>query len=238
MEEGIMRISADEVKQLYEFTRKHYVEYYDLQTELVDHLANGIESQWKRTPAIPFEDALQAEFKKFGVFGFSEIVEEKQKAMRKRYHKIIGRYFLKFFRIPKIIATIGSIYLMYVFVLNVPYALETLWIALVVLIVSVIRLLMKNKRANKTETKRFLFKELITSYGLGVPVLLIPLNILNLSNMLSHGADHVSGKQAMVVSVVLVVYIIYAYIVVFEIPKNAEKYLSEVYPEYNLMQKM
>jgi hypothetical protein len=27
------------------FTRQHYVEYYDLQSELVDHLADAIEAQ-------------------------------------------------------------------------------------------------------------------------------------------------------------------------------------------------
>ena len=33
-----MKLSQEEIDYLYEFTRQHYVEYYDLQTELVDVL--------------------------------------------------------------------------------------------------------------------------------------------------------------------------------------------------------
>ena len=69
-----MKISKEQIDRLYEFTRQHYVEYYDLQTELVDHLANSIESQWQENPKLTFEDALKIEFKKFGVFGFSDVV--------------------------------------------------------------------------------------------------------------------------------------------------------------------
>ena len=67
-----MKINIEQTNRLYEFTRQHYVEYYDLQTELVDHLANSIETQWQENPKIDFEDALKVEFKKFGVFGFSD----------------------------------------------------------------------------------------------------------------------------------------------------------------------
>lgn len=36
-------LSKEDIQNLYTFTRQHYVEHYDLQTELVDHLANDIE---------------------------------------------------------------------------------------------------------------------------------------------------------------------------------------------------
>ena len=41
-----MKINIEQTNRLYECTRQHYVEYYDLQTELVDHLANAIEQKW------------------------------------------------------------------------------------------------------------------------------------------------------------------------------------------------
>ena len=40
-----MKLTPQQIEQLYQFTRQHYVEWYDLQTELVDHLANSIETQ-------------------------------------------------------------------------------------------------------------------------------------------------------------------------------------------------
>ena len=54
-----MKLSAEQIERLYQFTRQHYVEYYDLQTELVDHLANAIEEQWQQNPKLSFEEALQ-----------------------------------------------------------------------------------------------------------------------------------------------------------------------------------
>lgn len=42
-----MKINTSQIDQLFIFTRQHYVEYYDLQSELADHLANAIEEQWK-----------------------------------------------------------------------------------------------------------------------------------------------------------------------------------------------
>lgn len=54
-----MKLNAEQVERLYAFTRQHYVEYYDLQTELVDHLANAIEEQWQKNPKLSFDAALQ-----------------------------------------------------------------------------------------------------------------------------------------------------------------------------------
>jgi len=60
-------VTDPQIDRLFEFTKQHYVEWYDVQIELVDHLANGIENQWKEAPDIPFEKALNIEFKKFGI---------------------------------------------------------------------------------------------------------------------------------------------------------------------------
>ena len=65
----MLKLTSEQIERLYLFTRQHYVEWYDLQTELVDHMANAIEAQWQEHPKLSFEEALQKEFKKFGVFG-------------------------------------------------------------------------------------------------------------------------------------------------------------------------
>ena len=79
-----MKLTQPQIQNLYAFTRQHYVEHYDLQTELVDHLANDIESVWQTQPDISFEEARDQAFKKFGVFGFMDVLERRQKAMNKR----------------------------------------------------------------------------------------------------------------------------------------------------------
>ena len=74
-----MDLKEEQIEKLYQFTRAHYVEWYDLQTELVDHLAGDIEHILAKDPELSFEEALHSSFKKFGVFGFSDIVEKKNK---------------------------------------------------------------------------------------------------------------------------------------------------------------
>ena len=69
-----MKLNKSHIQELYKFTRKHYVYHYDVQTELVDHLANDIEDLWLAQPNLSFQDARDASFKKFGVFGFMELL--------------------------------------------------------------------------------------------------------------------------------------------------------------------
>lgn len=101
-----MKITASQIQELYKFTRQHYVYHYDVQTELVDHLGNDIEEFWKENPKLTFEQARDKSFKKFGIFGFMDVVESKQKQMNKRYWKIIWRFAKEWFTIPKILVTL------------------------------------------------------------------------------------------------------------------------------------
>ncbi len=112
------RFTDQQIDQLFDFTKKHLVEHYDVQVELVDHLANAIEDQWKENPNISFEDALQKEYKNFGVFGFSGLVEQKQAALQNHYWRIIKKEFISFFSIPKVILTVVMFYVFFQFYSN------------------------------------------------------------------------------------------------------------------------
>src|SRR5690606_2890981 len=113
-----MKLTSEQIERLYQFTRQHYVEWYDLQTELVDHLANAIEQQWQENPNLDFEEALQVEFKKFGVFGFMDVVEKRQAALNKKYNKIVWEHFKAFFTIPKIIGTFSAVGIFFYILMN------------------------------------------------------------------------------------------------------------------------
>ena len=97
------KLTEEQIQELYSFTRDHFVYHFDLQTELVDHLANGTEVLLLQHPNLSFNEALQMEFKKFGVFGFQDVVEERRKALNKKYLKIIFNFYKAYFTIPKII---------------------------------------------------------------------------------------------------------------------------------------
>ena len=77
-------ITTEGTNRLFKFCRDHFVYHYDLQVELVDHLASSIEEQWEINPEFSFERALYNTFRKFGVTGFSKIKEQKQKELARR----------------------------------------------------------------------------------------------------------------------------------------------------------
>src|SRR5690606_27786205 len=116
-----MKLNKEQIEHLFVFTRQHYVEYHDLQTELVDHLANGIEQQWQTNPNISFDEALNNEFKKFGIFGFQDVIEKRSYALGKKYMKIIWTHFKAFFKVPRIILTLFFIFITYQLLVIVPY---------------------------------------------------------------------------------------------------------------------
>src|SRR5690606_31125752 len=143
--------------------------WYDLQTELVDHLANAIEQQWQEKQNLDFEDALQIEFKKFGVSGFMDVVEKRQAALNKKYNRIIWEHFKGFFSIPKIIITLSSIGSLFMVLKNFKYA-ELIATALIfgVIITFWMGLLIqkrKSKKQTKKSDKKWLFKEIIFGYS-------------------------------------------------------------------------
>lgn len=101
------KLTEEEVDRLFDFCTKHYVPEYDLQVELVDHLASGIEDQWTENPDLPFPVALNKTFDEFGIFGFSKIKSQKEKELRRKYRKLFWKYTLEFYKLPKIILTIA-----------------------------------------------------------------------------------------------------------------------------------
>jgi hypothetical protein len=228
-----MKLTSEQIERLYLFTRQHYVEWYDLQTELVDHMANAIEAQWQEHPKLSFEEALQKEFKKFGVFGFMDVVEKRQAALNKKYNGIIWKHFKAFFTIPKIILTATLVAVTFA-LLNVSlYKSEVVLGAFGIIILSfygaIIYFTNKNKKPNSATHKKWLLKEIILGRSSICGLIYLPIHIILRSDKLMEHTLGVFGISFLLVSMLLI-----EYIMVIEIPKKAEAYLKETYPEYAL----
>ena len=232
-----MILTAQQIDQLFTFTRQHYVEWYDLQSELVDHLANAIETQWQENPNRSFDEALQIEFKKFGVFGFMEVVEKRQAALGKKYNGLVWHHFKDFFGIPKIVLTIAMTLVLYS-ILKISAYSEWIFIGLYLIVVGVTFYeLFKNnriqKRKKQTQVKRWLFEEIINQYGSLSGVIIFPFNILvqifNRSEKYLDNDYWIMGLSFLLVVVTLVLFIIFKII-----PSKAVQYLKATYPEYKL----
>jgi hypothetical protein len=226
-----MKINQSQIDQLYLFTRQHFVEYYDLQTELVDHLANAIEAQWQLTPTRTFDMALQIEFKKFGVFGFSDVVQERHVALEKKYRKIVWSHFKTFFQLPQIIGTFSAVgILFFVFKLSLYSGIVFIGLLIFLLVfffVELARNALKMKKKNQETDKKWLFKEILNGYGQGSGLLFLPLQTL------IHVEDYLNNDYVLLFGSMFVVALaLMQYIVLAIIPKKAEQYLIETYPEY------
>jgi hypothetical protein len=228
------KVNPEQIEQLYRFTREHFVEHYDLQTELVDHLSNAIENQWKENPNLSFEDVLQNEFKKFGIFGFSEVVEKRQNAMQKRYFKFVWTHFVSFFKLPKILLTIGTIGIVFQLLHFFPYQ-EFIIYALILFFVIAFgwwqfktnRLLKKHK---KEERKRWLMEEIIYQFGLGTAFPVMFQLFFHVSKFGSYGLE--SWQSQLFFSILFVLLTLFFYIMIKIIPSKAKHYLERTYPEY------
>ena len=90
-------LTSEEIEYLWGFVRKKYVDYYDVQVELVDHLASEIEHLLGQHQELTFEDALNQVYAAFGIFGFTEIVEQKVKSISRQGRIMWWKEFAHFF---------------------------------------------------------------------------------------------------------------------------------------------
>jgi hypothetical protein len=96
-------LTNEQIQSLFTFCEKHFVKYYDVQVELVDHLANAVEEKMTADSTLTFEKALEKVHQSFGVMGFAPLVAEKAKMAEKQSRGLFWRLFKEQFKWPKII---------------------------------------------------------------------------------------------------------------------------------------
>lgn len=235
-----MKVSEAQIQTLYRFTREHFVEFYDVQTELVDHLANGIEQQWTENPKLTFEEALQKEFKKFGVFGFQDVIEQRSKALNKKYLKIFWKHFKNFFKLPRIIATLGAFGILYQALTIVPFKAAMIYtlmglLALILLFKS-IKIFKIAKNRQEQTGKKWMLESYV--FGFGNSFLVLNLIIQINSFIINGDVNFESPNFLLYFSIFYILFSLFAYITLFEIPSKAEEYLKQTYPEYEMLKEV
>ena len=229
-----MKVTPSQLQDLYAFTRNHYVYHYDLQTELVDHLANDIETIWQENPKLSFEEARDQSFKKFGVFGFMDVVEQRQKAMNKRYYKYLLSELKQWFTVPKIIIT-ATLFVTFFTLLQTSYAKYFFFIIFGVLAIwTLFRSIQLNREFRKRKeisSKKWLLEELIFKQAGSIGIIFLSqfYNISMWSDVFVSNTKLVLLTAAIFTLLYLVNYISFRVI-----PNKAEDLLNTTYPEYSL----
>ncbi|PZR23710.1 MAG: hypothetical protein DI535_23440 [Citrobacter freundii] len=225
-------LTNEQIQELHAFCYKHSVRYYDVQVELVDHLANAIEAQMEANPQLTFEDALRNVYKGFGVMGFGPLVAAKQKAVDKQARKQLWRSFRQQFRWPAILLALMVFALCYSLLqlssekyFLIP-AISSLVVMTTITIVSGYRL----QKLEKASGKKFLLLQFRNMLG----VALIPLNLINVVNLFR--PEHESMLTALGIAGHLLVSGMFTFFVVMSVAtwqvfKNMEVMLRKGYPE-------
>jgi len=229
-------ITIEETEKLFDFCRKHYVQYYDLQVELVDHLASAIEEQWQEKPELQFEEALHSSFKKFGIYGFSKIKDQKQTELARKYNILLRKYLFDFFTWPKIaltaamtliLATIFNMVENDVWVLVPIFAGLTLFMLYYYFFVYP-----KNFKTAKVDGKKFLLLEQLKR-GQHISFLAMQLAIQtpNLSRFFSSSPLQ-NNIGVYMISLFIVLFIIALFGEMFYVPSKIKQHFREQFPEF------
>lgn len=232
-----MKVSKSQIEELYVFTQRHFVEWYDVQTELVDHLANGIEQQWEINPKKTFEEALKSEFKKFGVFGFNDLVEQKTKALNKYYRKQVWYFFKTYFKLPKIILTLFSIWLLNLVIHNLfdkTYLMVTIIAGVFIIdIYHLLKFRNKIKRRSKQTGRKWLFENSIIQLG----GLIHFLNVGIWFQPLFRSNREWTDISELTVAICIVFYVLILYVSIRVVPEKLIEKMAKEHPEYILFKK-
>ncbi|PID68870.1 MAG: hypothetical protein CR968_00775 [Flavobacteriia bacterium] len=230
-----MKLTDQHIDELFQFTRKHFVEWYDLQCELVDHLANDIEQIWVDNPSLTFEEAKMQSFKKFGIFGFMDVVDKRRAVMEKRYRKLIWSAYVKYFKIPKIVLTVASIVaLVAVFRLvnHNEVIIGLIGLVLMAFPFYVFYKFGKNLKARQERTgKKYMYESAIGNLGGLLSLTYLPMQ------MMIQFVDKVTWSPLMdiIVAMFLVCVSLFIYIAVKVVPSQVVTILKREHPAYGLV---
>jgi len=229
------KVTSLQIDRLFQFTDQHFVDYYDVQLELVDHLANAIEEQWQENPDKDFETALQEEFKKFGVFGFLEVVEARQVAMQKRYHQLMWKEAKEFLKLPKVFITAACFMVLFTIITRLPLGIYIISAFLLVIFVTfIIKMVSKSRKeraiAKRENRKPYLLESLILQAGQAGVYVNFPLQIFIIL------PDHLLTNfwTGLIYGLFLTLFCLIFYITLYVLPRKRDEILQEAYPELKM----
>jgi hypothetical protein len=229
-------ITTEETKKLFEFCRNHFVNYYDVQIELVDHLATAIEEKWKTNPELPFNDVVNNTFKKLGIYGFSKIKGQKKRELKRKYNRLLWSYFTEFYRWPKLLMTFVLTFALFILFQLVENSLVIFYAYFSALIVFVVVYFFTWNRRFKLETKK---KFLLIDYLNGVLSTLLIL-IIQIPNLIFQLVLNIESSTLNIenplillgISLVLVACGILIYGQMIFIPQKIRQHFFETFPEF------
>lgn len=101
------KLTQEEIDELYLLCYKLKIKEYEIQSEIVDHLATSIESQFALKPKVSFNEAMINACRSFGMNEFNEFVKSKHQTFRKQFNLLFWKFLGTFFQLPRVILTVS-----------------------------------------------------------------------------------------------------------------------------------
>lgn len=150
-------LSQHQIEELFRFCEAKGVKYFDVQIEIVDHLANAIEALMIQNKDLTFDMSLKQVYQGFGVTGFRKLIIEKEAIAASSANKLFFKLLISYFKLPQLLLTASILSLLAIFYkaysANVLLVTNTmsiitllLWIGSVLIFISFYRF---KKRFNK-----------------------------------------------------------------------------------------
>jgi hypothetical protein len=115
----LIMLSTDQIKQIENYCLQSGVPYYEVQTELVDHMAEWIEFRLQ-TSSASFEASFLAMQVEFSPTFLKQIQTEKKNLIQRGYWCLLRESWLTFFTWPKLLVLICLYLLVWLFGFYIP----------------------------------------------------------------------------------------------------------------------
>jgi len=228
-------ITPEETEELFKLCEKYGAFFYDVQIELVDHLASLIEEQWKKDPEISFQQGLKNAVSSFGKSNFTKVAREKEKEINRKYNLLLWSYFIEFYKWPKLLITlVFTLGLLLLFQMtNHTKTILLIFSGLVLFgfVFYVIRIFPKFKIKGKSGELFLLGSTQSQIMSIGVILLQIPI----LTNNIFEWNEIESINNVFVLAVIsfmIVFFSIMLYANLFFLQKKIKEHFKEQFPEF------
>ena len=195
---------------------------------------------WKLNPHLTFEQARYKASIKFGIYGFSGFVKERDKALNKKYWRLFRQNFKEYFTVPKIVLTLFLIGITYMFFEISPKKNTVLFGGLfVICVLSYLYsiYLAINRRINSRRTgKKWLFEEIFLG-PTSIPFFLIVTGLPQIFyRILKEGnvALNWTFYYQILFATILVIFAITFYISLIIIPSKMKETIVEEYGTHKI----
>ena len=225
------QLTDSQVEELFAYTERMHIKYKDVQFEIVDHMASGVEDTMSANKELTFSKALYDYAGILPMRFFNDLIEEKEKTLTSYWNRKFGKYLLGFLNIPRIIASIILFSALYALLPNINFsAFNLLIIFLIFLVIEAIWLYGNKDIVNLDENYLVMktFKNAVLSMAFGLfmmPFCLILLEVDKVINLpWGYG----------LLSLAFTSLILFSYSVKYVFPKMLKAEIAAKYAHHNL----